>query len=230
MHRFTKRTIIATRRQQRRTFLTQALAVSTLSAVPGLLVHAAENLLVTPRQTRGPFYPREFPLDSDNDLTQVKGYAAQAAGQVTDIVGQVLDDRGRPVSRALVEIWQCDANGRYHHPGDRSTSRPLDPGFQGYGTFTTADDGTYRFRTIRPVRYPGRTPHIHFSVAGPGFEPIATQMYVKGEPGNQGDGVYRGIRDARLRDSVTVELQKNPAAPETLAGSFDIVLAADGRY
>ena len=213
---------------KRREFLKQAFTASALTITPGVASRAATSLLRTPSQTRGPFYPREIPLDSDNDLTRVQGQTGYAKGIITDLFGQIRDDQGKIIARARVEIWQCDANGRYHHAADRNTSRALDERFQGYGQFTTGDDGAYRFRTIRPVPYPGRTPHIHFSVSGPGFETISTQMYVQGELGNRRDSLYNSIRDRHLRDSVTVELTRGADDPAVLEGTFHIVIAANG--
>ena len=178
----------------------------------------------TPRQSTGPFYPERRPLDDDNDLVRVAGHAHPARGTVLHLSGRVLDTQGRPIDGALVEIWQCDANGRYHHPRDRRAVAP-DPGFQGYGRNVTAADGGYRFRTIRPVPYPGRTPHIHFAVTAPGERPLVTQMYVGGEPRNAGDFLYRRIPEDR-RELVTVTLEPRPGAPAELAGRFDIVVAA----
>ena len=120
-------------------------------------------------------------------------------------MGRVLGTDGRPVSEAQVEIWQCDAHGRYLHPADTG-KRPRDSAFQGYGRMTSSADGAYRFRTIRPVAYPGRTPHIHFAVSPPGGRRLITQMYIAGEPLNQSDGLYASIRDSRQRDAVTVAL------------------------
>ena len=187
-------------------------------------VASAAALLPTPRQTLGPFYPTELPLDRDNDLLLVNGQPGTALGTPPHVFGRVLDPTGRPVRNALVEIWQCDANGRYHHAGDgRRVS--LDRNFQGYGQFTTGDDGAYRFRTIRPVAYPGRTPHIHFAIRGPGFERLVTQMYVAGELGNERDGVLNAIRDERQRRQVTVSLAAaSDLEPGALRGEFEIVL------
>ena len=100
----------------------------------------------------------------------------------------MLDVDGMPVAQARIEIWQCDGHGRYHNADDRS-SRPLDPDFQGYGTTSSGDDGGYRFRTIRPVAYPGRTPHIHFGITVKGQSRWTTQLFVKGHPNNTGDSV-----------------------------------------
>lgn len=129
---------------------------------------ALAALTATPQQTTGPFYPIELPLDRDNDLARVTGAAAPAQGQITHVLGRVLDREERPIAGARIEIWQCNAFGRYHHPRD-TRDAPLDPGFQGYGETVSAADGGYRFRTIKPVSYPGRTPHIHFAVTAPGM-------------------------------------------------------------
>lgn len=195
------------------------LAVSSLSP--------AANLLLTPRQSEGPFYPVKIPLDHDNDLVTVAGRSAMAEGEIVNVVGQVLDKSGKPLNRAQVEIWQCDNNGRYHHPGDRRNT-PLDANFQGYGRFTTGEDGAYRFRTIKPVSYPGRAPHIHFIISGPGFEPLTTQMYLAGHPQNERDFLFNNAGDKKLRDSLSVRFE--PAADGVPLGHFNIVLAADGRH
>ncbi|HEY5700549.1 MAG TPA: protocatechuate 3,4-dioxygenase, partial [Gammaproteobacteria bacterium] len=157
---------------RRRVLQTGAAGAAALTSAPA--VWAA--LLATAPQTRGPFYPQQLPLDSDNDLVKVAGRSALARGEVTDLTGRVVDERGRAVAGAVVEIWQCDANGRYHHPWDRRDV-PLDENFQGYGHFAADADGRYRFRTIKPVAYPGRAPHIHFAVKAPAASTFITQMY-----------------------------------------------------
>jgi protocatechuate 3,4-dioxygenase beta subunit len=195
-------------------------------AATGVLVlqPALAGLAPTPAQTTGPFYPLTFPVDSDSDLVRVVGQAAQALGTITHVAGRVLDVNGRPVGGARVEIWQCDARGRYHHPRD-SDPTEWDGGFQGYGRTLTAADGTYRFRTIKPVPYPGRTPHIHFAIEAPGGGRLVTQMYVAGEPRNAGDGIYGRLDDAE-RERVTVALSPAPELEsDALKGTFDIVLA-----
>ena len=179
--------------------------------------------MLTPRQSRGPFYPVEYPLDQDNDLVHVKGRSESARGEVVVVHGRVLDERGRPVVHSRVEIWQCDANGRYHHPRDRRNA-PLDENFQGWGRFETASDARYWFRTIRPVPYPGRAPHIHFVVSGPDFEPLVTQMYVDGAPENERDRLFRSIRDPRQRESLLVRFAADSDLGGVTAGAFDIVL------
>ena len=180
--------------------------------------------LRTPRQTTGPFYPLDLPLDRDNDLARVSGAASPAQGQITHLFGRVLGEDERPIAGARIEIWQCNAFGRYHHPRD-TREAPLDPGFQGYGETVSAADGGYRFRTIKPVPYPGRTPHVHFAITAPGMERLVTQMYLAGEPLNARDGLYNSIRDPAARAAVTVALA--PALdlePGAVGGTFDIVL------
>lgn len=202
-----------------------ALGISALGPVGSL--HAA-RLLLTPPQTQGPFYPLRLPLDTDNDLVRVQGRSGTAGGIVTNVIGRVLDERGQAIPGARVEIWQCDVNGRYHHPWDRRQA-PLDDNFQGYGRFTTGGDGAYRFRTIQPVPYPGRAPHIHFAISGPGIERLITQMYVAGRPENAWDGILNRIPE-RLRSQVVVEFVEDPQQPGQRLARFDLVLAADGRF
>jgi len=188
---------------------------------------ATGRLAPTPAQTRGPFYPLALPLDDDNDLVRIGNSSSLARGEITHLSGEVVDISGRAVADARVEIWQCDANGRYHHPWDRREV-PLDPHFQGHGHYQCKADGRYRFRTIRPVAYPGRTPHIHFAISGPGFEPLVTQMYVAGEPGNATDFVLNNIPDETQRKRVIVDLNRS-AQDREWVGHFRIVLASDGR-
>src|SRR5437764_512056 len=83
-----------------------------------VLIASAENLPPTPAQTAGPFYPQKFPADSDGDLVHVAGHNQPARGTVTQVSGRIFDVTGRPLASAQVEIWQADANGRYHDPRD----------------------------------------------------------------------------------------------------------------
>jgi protocatechuate 3,4-dioxygenase beta subunit len=145
-------------------------------------------------------------------------------GEVTHLTGRILDAKGDPVRNALVEIWQVDNNGAYLHSRDPQNGR-RDSHFQGFGRFLTGSTGDYYFRTIKPVKYPGRTPHIHFKVRKAGKELITTQCYVKGEAANDRDGIYRGIRDEKARESVTVAFAPLPQSRAgELAARFDIVL------
>jgi protocatechuate 3,4-dioxygenase, beta subunit len=200
----------------------QVIASGLSTAALIVATPALAALKPTPRQTRGPFYPETFPLDRDNDLVRVKGRAAQAMGEITHLSGRVLDTDGKPIPNARIEIWQCDVNGIYHHPDDRRVGR-VDGNFQGYGRTRAAADGGYRFRTIKPVPYPGRTPHIHVAVAAPGFEAIASQIYIEGYPQNARDFVYRQVAES----GATVAARFVPA-PEIERGAlkahFDLLL------
>src|SRR5437763_13110348 len=179
----------------------------------------------TPRKTAGTLYPCTIPADSDNDLVQVTGHEGAAKGTVSYVSGHILDPDGRPLSGARVEIWQCDTNGRYHYVRDDRAGTPLDENFQGYGQTITDETGGYRFRTIRPVPYPGRTPHIHFAVSGPGLPRFTTQMYIAGERFNERDGVLMSVRDPAARARLIVPLRPAPELDaNALAGTFDIVL------
>ncbi len=199
------------------------LGTATLFGVAGVPAWAQE-LVPTPRQTRGPFYPPEPPLDQDNDLIRVAGRDAPAEGTSADVAGRIVDPSGAPIDSARVEIWQCDANGRYHHPRGRDAGR--DPNFQGFGACTTDADGRYRFRTIRPVPYPGRTPHIHFRVVAPELPELVTQMYIAGHPLNADDPIFRSAGAARRR--LAVAFEPVDAGDAEHRARFDLVLGARG--
>lgn len=210
----------------RRTLVTGLASAGLVPMIPKLSL-AQPELVVTPRQTEGPFYPVDWAGDIDNDLVLVKGEAAKALGHVTHIAGRVLDAAGGPVAGARIEIWQCDANGTYRHPRDTSglRERKPDAGFQSRGRMLTGADGGYSFRTIRPVAYPGRTPHIHFKIEAPGKPVLITQMYVADDPGNERDFILNSMPD-RERASVIVKLEDAERLEAgALAGTFDIVLA-----
>jgi protocatechuate 3,4-dioxygenase beta subunit len=203
--------------------LVQGLGAAAMLPLAPRLLTADSGLTVTPRQTEGPFYPTDWSGDADNDLVLVHGEAAKALGHVTHVSGKILDASGNPVRDARVEIWQCDGNGVYRHPRDTSSKRERDPGFQGRGRVVTAADGSYSFRTIRPVAYPGRTPHIHFKVEVPGQE-LITQMYVDGDPANARDFILNRLPE-RERASVVVKLEEaDRLEAGALAGTFNIVL------
>ncbi len=175
----------------------------------------------TPAQMLGPFYPLQPDPAAGNDLTTVDG-RGRAQGTPLTIVGRVLDTAGRAQSGVLVEIWQTNAHGRYHHPHDDSP-QPRDPNFRGYGRATTGISGDYRFRTVMPMRYPGRTPHVHFRLSRGERELLVTQMYLPGAAReNQRDGLFMSQRDAESRARLIGVEQT--AAPGTLR--FDIVIAA----
>ena len=199
-----------------------------LLATAVLPVHRAlaAGLAATPVQTEGPFYPVAFPADSDNDLVQVRGQAAHAMGTILHLQGRVLDASGKPLSGAQVEIWQCDAQGIYDHPGQPGRER-RDSAFQGYGRMLTDVQSAYIFRTLKPVAYPGRTPHIHLKVATLDGRRLTTQFYLAGDPQNERDVVYRGaLRDAGSRERIEMQLDPaNGLEAGAFAASMDIVIA-----
>jgi protocatechuate 3,4-dioxygenase beta subunit len=186
----------------------------------------AEELTRTPAQTEGPFYPNKLPLDTDNDLLIINDHITPAVGDVTHLTGKVLDAKGNPVRNALVEIWQCDAKGVYLHTGDSDKKKDQqDKNFQGFGRFLTGSSGEYYFRTIKPVPYPGRTPHIHFKIKQSGKELLTTQCYIKGHPGNEKDGIYMRTPAGKDRDALTVAFEKiKDSKIGEMAAKFDIVL------
>ncbi len=200
------------------------MSVLALTQLAGMRLAAAE-LLATPAQMEGPFYPLTLPLDRDNDLVSVAGRSGRAKGTIIDVAGHILDTDGRPVPGVKIEIWQVNGFGRYHHPDDES-DLPVDPDFQGYGTAESDARGAYRFRTIKPVAYPGRAPHIHFALTGAGFGPFYTQMYLAGAPENARDFLLRAIVDRKARESLIVALDKSPDPASELAGRFDVVLGS----
>ena len=207
--------------EHRRRFLTRLGCASVLFTAPGAL---AEALIRTPSQTEGPFYPDKLPLDTDNDLIIVNDSLSPAVGEITWLSGRILDAKGDPLRNATVEIWQCDARGVYLH-GNSDNAARRDAHFQGFGRFLTGSSGEYLFRTIKPVAYPGRTPHIHFAVKLKEREKFTTQCYIQGEPQNERDSVLRGIRDEKARASVIVPFAPVPNSKAgELAAKFDIVM------
>ena len=205
----------------RRRFLGAFGAGAAVLYAPGVF---AQELVETPPQTEGPFYPDALPLDTDNDLLIVNDRITPAVGDVTHLSGRVLDRRGDPLRNVVVEIWQVDNHGAYLHPGS-ANQETRDGNFQGFGRFLTGSTGEYYFRTIKPVPYPGRTPHIHFKVKRSDRELLTTQCYVKDHAGNERDGILRGIRDLRARESVLVDFAPVPGSRiGELAVRFDIVL------
>ncbi len=207
----------------RRSFLRRASFAAAFFTTPGLF---AEQLLRTPPQTEGPFYPDHLPLDTDNDLIIVNDSLTPAVGEITYLSGRVLDPQGEPVRNALVEIWQCDHGGAYFHSRTGNADH-RDKNFQGFGRFLTGSSGEYLFRTIKPVSYPGRCPHVHFKIKGHGHELLTTQCYIKGCPDNDRDGVYRDLKTDQDRAAVTVDFAPLAQAKAgELAAKFDVVLGA----
>ena len=196
------------------------LVIATLGA-PALLlsrrVFAARQRL-TPTQTEGPFYPVALPADSDADLL-ANGALRYTRGQAAWVEGTLTDADGRALAGAAVEIWQCDGEGHYHHPGDGDRA---DRAFQGFGRAAVDRDGRWRFRTIRPVAYGGRTPHIHAKVKQGGRELLTTQLYVQGDPGNERDFLWRRL-SAEDRAAISAPFMQGA---DGLKASYALVVAA----
>ncbi len=207
-----------TTRLQRRT-LTAALVIAPALwlGVRAQPAQSVSTLRATPSQTEGPFYPVAIPKDSDFDLLR-NGSQNYPKGQSAWIEGNVTDLAGKPIAGAQVEIWQCDHDGHYHHPGDGGKA---DQRFQGFGRVTAGSDGSYRFRTLRPVAYAGRTPHIHVKVRLGQRELLTTQLYVAGDAGNAQDFLWRRLSEID-RNALTI-----PFSPgsEGLKARFPITVA-----
>lgn len=182
---------------------------------------AVRAAMPTPGGTEGPFYPLPAMryADDDSDLVRIADEVELAGGEIVRLAGRVLDRDGRPLAGAQVEIWQCDANGVYLHRRDPNHDF-RDRAFQGFGRSSTGADGDYAFRTIKPVPYPGRTPHIHVKVWHDGRERLTTQFYLPDHPQNARDWLYNRIPRDRLEQ---VTLRFGGADPEPLA-RLDIVI------
>jgi protocatechuate 3,4-dioxygenase beta subunit len=208
-------------RSTRRHFLRSIALGAAAWTVPGVF---AEELTRTVSQMEGPFYPDRLPLDTDNDLIVINNSITPAVGTITHLSGRILGANGTPLRNAVVEIWQCDNSGAYLH-SDSSNRDKRDRNFQGFGRFLTGTSGEYYFRTIRPVAYPGRTPHIHYKVKVRGQRDFTTQLYVRGEPQNQRDGIFNSVRDPKARDSIQAAFNPLPGSRVgELTARFDVVL------
>lgn len=213
----------------RREMLELAIAAGCLSVTRSTFAQDIARQL-TPEQIMGPFYPIMRPLDHDMDLTVVKGKRGQAQGKVVHLTGRVLNNQGKPVQGAKIEIWQANTHGRYDHPRDINPA-PLDPNFQGYGVQVTDAQGRFRFKTIKPGAYPinpvnptnNRPPHIHFDVMG-SRERLVTQMYFPGEPLNEGDIIFRELGELKEAAIGKVLPLTKDLEPASLLLNWDIVL------
>lgn len=204
----------------------RVMSVGALGAAAFLTPGAfAEALTVTPKMAEGPFYPDKLPLDTDNDLIRITDNATPALGQIAHLTGKILDNKGNPVKGALVEIWQCDNNGVYMHSRDRNIDKH-DSNFQSYGRFLTSSTGEYYFRTIKPVPYTGRTPHIHVKVTVKDEELLTTQLLNKAEKErNAKDGLFQRIKDEEQRAALMTEFKPiKDSKIDELAASWDVVL------
>jgi protocatechuate 3,4-dioxygenase beta subunit len=201
---------------------------SLLLATGGVLTNSlyAEALTLTPWQTEGPYYPDHLPLDQDNDLVRVKDDSQSAAGIITNFGGRLLNADGKPLEGASIELWQSDNNGCYIHSRGVQRGKERDAHFQGFGKITTNAKGEYRFRTIKPGLYTGRTRHYHIAVVQSGKRVLTTQLFLAGEPQNDRDGILRDIRDEAQRLSVVREFKAMPGSNDELVATWDIILGA----
>lgn len=165
-----------------------------MSLLPALPLSAtAANLAKTAKATEGPFYPEPSmrSADIDNDLVKIEQSVNKAGGEIVYLTGMVTDTSNEPLSNLRVEIWQCDVNGRYLHTGDNNRAE-RDTGFQGFGHTYTDQSGRYEFKTIKPVSYPGRTPHIHVKVFRD-ESVLTTQFYIKEHNDNAKDVLFNRL-------------------------------------
>lgn len=208
---------MTTNRKSRRSVL--AVLAGVLGG--GFVAGRAAATVVTPSATEGPFYPRpsmRMP-DVDNDLVKITGRVEEAGGEIFTLRGKISDRSGRPLAGRRIEIWQCDMSGTYLHPRDRRNGS-YDQAFQGFGHDVTDDTGAYVFRTIKPVVYPGRAPHIHVKVLDRGRELLTTQFYIENDPNNQRDGLFNRMSTAEA-DAVSMRFVERGAEPEA---NVDIVI------
>lgn len=206
----------------RRTIIKAGAGIAVSAVTAGVVASTSKR---TPANPEGPFYPRHQQIDKDTDLTLIDGHTERAQGEVIRVTGQVLDEMGNPVEGALVDIWQANTHGRYHHEDDPATA-PEDPNFQGWGMVKTDAQGRYSFTTIKPGAYKvdgtwRRPPHIHYKVSRRGYHELTTQMYFAGESLNEGDRLLQRVAEED-RGLLVVDFKEIDGTPH---GDFPIVLA-----
>ncbi len=221
------------RKARRRLFL-RAAAGSGLLSIFGDRIAFGHDRLNTPPQTKGPFYPVpeiEKQQYFDFDLTRKNEDSPVALGEVISITGSVISHSERPIGGSIVEVWQACETGKYNHPQDKN-DRAMDPNFQYWGRVETGEDAKFRFKTILPGKYPGRTPHIHFRVLAKNRPELITQLYfAHHEELNRKDNIYMALNIGQ-RDGVTTKLEKTPVdatkkeGETILTGNFTIVLGS----
>jgi protocatechuate 3,4-dioxygenase beta subunit len=217
-------------RFSRRDIVRMGLSAGMLARWPSLaaaLTYSSPPLPVTPGIEMGPFYPVIKPLDRDGDLTLLRGKRRPAAGQIIHVHGRVLNQRGEPVRKAQVELWQANTYGRYDHPSDTNPA-PLDPNFQGYAVQLTDGEGRFHFKTVKPGAYPAtptwtRPPHLHIEVTGR-MDRTVTQMFFKGEPLNEKDVLFQQVGENREGVIAPVLPPTGDVEPESLLVPWDIVI------
>ncbi len=192
----------------------------------------SEEECATPAQTEGPFYPKKDQLDKDADMTRVEGRSETASGEVILIKGMVIDESLAPVAAAIVDAWQANTHGRYHHEDDPNPA-PEDPNFQGWAKLRTGEDGSFHIKTIRPGAYPvddawWRPPHIHFKVAKRGYHELTTQMYFAGNDLNGKDRILQDLSAAE-QDRLVVDFEPSDAEGGLPVGHLVLMIKAVSR-
>ncbi len=191
----------------------------------------------TRSEQTAPVFGNDAVRAGDDDLTTNAGTGMPAIGERIIVAGRVLQDNGRPVPNALIEVWQANAAGRYPHRDDRHDA-PQDPNFMGAGRCLTGPQGEYRFISIKPGPYPWqnhpnawRPSHIHFSLFGPAFVTrLVTQMYFPGDPLLPLDPIYLGIPDPRARQHLVAAFDHDLSVPAWALGyRFDLVLRGPAK-
>jgi len=190
-------------------------------------------LIVLPHtlsERTGPVFGQDMVRESDRDLTAQ--HAGEPLGERILISGRLLDEGGKPVRGALIEVWQANAAGRYKHKMDQHRA-PLDPNFNGFGRTLTDAEGRYKFISIKPGAYPWgnhanawRPAHVHFSIFGAGLlSRLVTQMYFPGDPLLAYDPIYNCIPDEKAKQGLISMFDWENTSPEFALGyRFDIVL------
>lgn len=206
--------------EPRRRFLKNMAFTAAAFSTPGLL---AEELTRTATQAEGPFYPDKLPLDTDNDLIIVNDEMTPAVGEVTHLTGRILSLSGEPIRNAVVEIWQADSTGAYIHT--RGRREQMDKNFQGFGRFLTSSTGEYYFRCIKPTKYVGRAPHIHYAVYQNGKRMLTTQLYIKGDPRNENDFLFKEAKTPDAKATLVTDFTPIPTSKTgELMAKWDVVL------
>lgn len=201
-------------------WLAAAAATPLASLLSPVAFAQGRRLDPTPQDAEGPFYPRSFPADADHDLMHVAGRGRIALGTPLYVGGTVVAVDGRPLAGTVLELWQCDVHGEYHHVGGRGAS---DENFQGYGRAIAGADGRYAFVAMRPVPYGSRPPHLHFRLTHPDHRVLTTQLYLEGESAERGfSGMFSRERGRLLIAPKPVQGRE----PGAQAAGYTFVLAA----
>lgn len=186
----------------------------------------SSEVVSTPPQFHGPFYPSALPRDTDNDLVYINENDAPATGEVVHLSGRILDLNGEPVANAVVELWQSDANGIYLHH-DSPHRSDYDRNFQGFGRVLTGPSGEYYFRTVHPATHiekrSRRAPHFHLGVFVPNRSTLFTQIYFEGQVLNDRDPILNSVSDPAQRARLIVPMQLDETTGESQV-TFDVVM------